>query len=97
MLYKDRLKAICLLNQQKMFDDPHDEPLVGMAHDQVMNIYWVFSEYAVYKYQVDNEARHIWKIYLEQEEFELAKHYCAEQPEAELETDNFGTRTGSSI
>jgi len=82
MLYKDRLKAICLLNQQKMFDDPHDEPLVGMAHDQVMNIYWVFSEYAVYKYQVDNEARHIWKIYLEQEEFELAKHYCAEQPEA---------------
>ena len=85
MLYKDRLKAICLLNQQNVFEEPHDGTygdFVGMSHDQVMNIYWVFTEYAVFRYEVDNEARHIWKIYLEQENFELAKKYCEGQPEA---------------
>ena len=53
-----------------MFDDPVSTDhgaLVGMAHDQMKNMFWVYTEYAVYKYQVNNEGRHVWKIYLEQE------------------------------
>ena len=86
ILYKDRVKGVCLLNDQSVFDDDdHDGTygkLVGLAHDQSKNIYWVFTEYAVYKYQVCNEARHVWKIYLEQGEYNLAMRHCGEDPAA---------------
>ena len=86
ILYKDRVKGVCLLNEQSVFDDDdHDGTygkLVGLAHDQMKNIYWVFTEYAVYKYQVCNEARHVWKIYLEQGEYNLAMRHCGEDPAA---------------
>ena len=84
MLYKDRLKGVCLLNEQSVFDDVHDGSygaLVGMAHDQMKNIFWVWSEYAVYKYSVVNEARHVWKIYLDQGQYNLAMRHCGDQPE----------------
>ena len=59
-----------MLNEQTVFDDPVSTDhgaLVGMAHDQMKNMFWVYTEYAVYKYQVNNEGRHVWKIYLEQD------------------------------
>ena len=85
ILYKDRVKGVCLLNEQFVFDDEHDGTygkLVGLAHDQMKNIFWVFTEYAVYKYEVSNEARHVWKIYLEQSQYNLAMRHCGENPEA---------------
>ena len=85
ILYKNRLRVICLLNKQDVFDDHHDYmygALVGMAHDQKKNIYWVYTEYAVYKYQVVNEGRHVWRIYLEKGQYEKARRCCGDDPEA---------------
>ena len=103
MLYKDRLKAVCLLNEQSVFDDHHDGTfgsLIGMAHDQTKNIFWVWSDYAVYKYSVVNESRlvfidqlehnnidqshcrHVWRIYLDQGQYNLAMRHCSDNPEA---------------
>ena len=85
MLFKDRVKGVCLLNEQSVFDDSYDGTyggLVGLAHDQVKNIYWAFTEYAVYKYQVVNETRHVWRVYLEQGQFNLAMRHCGDQQAA---------------
>lgn len=85
LLYPDRVKGVCLLNEQVVFDDvynPSHGKLVGIAHDQVKNVYWAFTDYAVFKYMVVNESRHIWKIYLQQGKFELATKHSSSQPDA---------------
>jgi len=84
-LYPDRVRAVCLLNEQVVFDDSYDGTygvLVGLSHDQIRNVYWSFTEYAVYKYQVVNESRHVWRIYLEQGQFSLAMRHCDNEPSA---------------
>ena len=43
---------------------------------QVKNLYWAFTDYAVYKYKVVDESRNIWRIYLEQGKFDLAIKHC---------------------
>ena len=86
ILYKNKLRGICLLNQQEIFVDQHDGTLVGMAQDQMKNIFWVYTEYAVFKYQVSNEGRHVWRIYLDLGMFEeagrLAQMHANDQPDA---------------
>ena len=86
ILYKNKLRGVCLLNDQEIFVDKHDGTLVGMAQDQMKNIFWVYTEYAVFKYQVSNEGRHVWRIYLDQEMFaeaaRLAQMHASDQPEA---------------
>ena len=86
ILYKNKLRGICLLNDQEIFVDQHDGTLVGMAQDQMKNIFWVYTEYSVFKYQVSNEGRHVWRIYLDQEKFReaerLAQMHAHDQPEA---------------
>ena len=86
ILYKNKLRGICLLNDQEIFVDQHDWTLVGMSQDQMKNIFWVYTEYAVLKDQVSNEGRHVWRIYLDQEMFaeaaRLAQMHASDQPEA---------------
>ena len=82
ILYKNRLKGVCLLNDQEVFVDQHDGALVGMAQDQMKNIFWVFTDYAVFKYQVSTEGRHVWRIYLDQDRFDEAMIHVSDQPEA---------------
>jgi len=85
MLYKDAVKGVCLLNEQVVFEDVYDGTyggLVGLAHDQVKNIYWAFTEYGVYRYQVTHENRHVWRVYLEQGQFSLAMRHCGDNPAA---------------
>ena len=86
ILYKNKLRGVCLLNDQEIFVDQHDGTLVGMAQDQMKNIFWVFTEYSVFKFQVSNEGRHVWRIYLDKEMFveadRLAQMHASDQPEA---------------
>jgi len=82
-LFADRVRAVCTLNEQVVFDDEYDGTyggLVGLSHDQARNVYWSFTEYGVYKYQVVNESRHVWRIYLEQGQFALASRHCDSDP-----------------
>jgi len=84
-LFPDRIRAVCTLNEQVVFDDEYDGTyggLVGLSHDQAKNIYWTFTEYAVYRYQVVSESRHVWRIYLEQGQFALATQHCDNDPQA---------------
>ena len=46
------------------------------------NLYWAYTDYAVYKYKVVDESRNIWRIYLEQSKFDLAIKHCNDKPAA---------------
>ena len=84
---------------QVVFDDEYDGTyggLVGLSHDQSKNIYWTFTEYAVYRYlffshnpelipdnryQVVSESRHVWRIYLEQVAYTVVHHIVSSKDE----------------
>ena len=56
--------------------------LFELLYYQVKNIYWAFTEYAVYKYQVVNETRYVWRVYFEKGQFNLAIRHCGDQQAA---------------
>ena len=39
---------------------------------------WTFTDYAMFRYMVTDESRHIWHIYMQQNQFEMALHYCGD-------------------
>ncbi|KAK2189905.1 hypothetical protein NP493_94g03000 [Ridgeia piscesae] len=83
ILYPNRLKAICVLNQQLIYDEGFPDKfgkLVNMCKDPVKGTVWAFSKSSVYKYKIIREARDVWQMYLDQEQFELAKKYCKDNP-----------------
>ncbi|XP_054719566.1 vacuolar protein sorting-associated protein 18 homolog [Uloborus diversus] len=83
VLFRDRIKAICVVNEQLVFDDAFTETygsLKGIVKDQEKNSIWVFSDMAIYRYKVTKEDRYVWEVYLDKKEYELAKQYCKGDP-----------------
>ncbi|XP_014607285.1 PREDICTED: vacuolar protein sorting-associated protein 18 homolog isoform X2 [Polistes canadensis] len=83
LLYPDRVKGISLLNQDLIFEDIYNdtvEKLLNIVKDPVNRSIWAYSERAVFKYKVTKEDRNVWQVYLDKEEFELAKQYCKDNP-----------------
>ncbi|KAL4225031.1 Vacuolar protein sorting-associated protein 18 like protein [Mactra antiquata] len=79
LLFSDRLKAFCLLNEQVIYDEPFLETygkLMGLCKDPLKGMIWVYTSQKVFKYKVTREARDVWQMYLDKGEFELAKEYC---------------------
>lgn len=70
------VRGICLLNEQVVFQDELDSMVKGLSRDPVTGVIYVFSEYAVHKYDMDDEAKHIWKVYLERGNYEAALKYA---------------------
>lgn len=52
----------------------------GMCKDPIKNIIWIYFENAISKYKISNESKNVWKIYLNQEKFDLAKKYSIKDP-----------------
>lgn len=78
ILFKYGIKAICTLNNANIYEEYYSNKygnLLGMCKDPTKNIIWVYSERAVFKYKISNENKNVWKIYLSQKKFELAKKY----------------------
>ncbi|KAK7864534.1 hypothetical protein R5R35_007310 [Gryllus longicercus] len=83
LLYPDHVVGVSLLNQEPVFEDIYSETygkLVNIAKDPIKGTIWAFTEKAVFRYKVTQEERNVWKIYMEQGEFELAKQYCRDNP-----------------
>lgn len=78
--FRHCLKAICILNDltvyEEYFSNKHGH-IHGISKDPIKNIIWVYLERAVYRYKILNENKNIWKIYLEQKRFDLAKKYSS--------------------
>ncbi|KAK3096988.1 hypothetical protein FSP39_005437 [Pinctada imbricata] len=79
LLHQDRLKVMCVLNEQLIFDDIYAErfgKLIGLCKDPIRGSIWAFTSQNVFKYKVTREDRDVWQMYLDRDEFELAKDYC---------------------
>ena len=51
---------------QVVFDDVYDSQdgnIVGIAHDQMKNIYWAFTDYAIFRYKVGGGGKSNMKKY----------------------------------
>ncbi|XP_055900557.1 vacuolar protein sorting-associated protein 18 homolog isoform X1 [Biomphalaria glabrata] len=83
VLYPDCVKAISNLNEELVYDDPYPDRvgrLVGICKDVLKGTIWTFSANTVFKYKITKEDRDVWQMYLEKNEFELAKEYCKDNP-----------------
>ena len=54
--------------------------LVGMCKDPLRGSIWAFTSHAVFKYKIIRESRDVWQMYLDKEQFDLAKLYCRDNP-----------------
>ncbi|XP_065343009.1 vacuolar protein sorting-associated protein 18 homolog [Cloeon dipterum] len=75
-LYPDRIEAVCLLNEEKIFEDQFQTELsgklLGISKDSLKGYIWVYSEKSVFKYKVTQENRNMWKVFLDAGDFERA-------------------------
>lgn len=79
IVWPDKMRGLCILNNQVVYEGSIPEEcgkLVGISKDPIKGTIWVFAERGVFKYKVDREGRNVWRIYLDQGNYELAKKYC---------------------
>ncbi|CEI89322.1 Putative Vacuolar protein sorting-associated protein 18 homolog [Rhizopus microsporus] len=80
LLYKDRVRAICQLNDQIVYEEmipvAHGERVVGMTVDDIKKTFWIYTTLAMYELTINNEERDVWKLYLEKKKYNSALRYC---------------------
>lgn len=52
-----------------------NEKVRGLSVDPVRGTYWIYTNQSIFELSVDNETSDVWKIYLEQGQFEAALEY----------------------
>lgn len=80
ILFRHCIRAICILNNLTVYEEyfsPNYGNVHGMSKDPVRNIIWVYCKRAVFRYKIANENKNVWKIYLEQKRFDLARKYSS--------------------
>ncbi|KAL5007275.1 hypothetical protein ScPMuIL_016081 [Solemya velum] len=83
ILFPDRLKVVCVLNEQLIYDDFYADrlgKLVGLCKDPIRGTIWGYTTQGVFKYKVTREDRDVWQMYLDRGEFDLAQKYCRDNP-----------------
>ncbi|KAK2864365.1 hypothetical protein Q7C36_003519 [Tachysurus vachellii] len=84
LLLPDRVKAICTLNGQVVYEDIFPDKyglLKKIIKDPVGGLVWIYTEKAVFRYHIQRESRDVWQMYMNMKKFDLAKEYCKDRPE----------------
>ncbi|KAG2188073.1 hypothetical protein INT44_000824 [Umbelopsis vinacea] len=80
LLYKDRIRAICHLNDEIVYEEminlAANEHVVGLTMDETNGSPWVYTNLSLYELIIREESRDVWKIYLEKKQYDTALHYC---------------------
>ncbi|KAL5480113.1 hypothetical protein EMCRGX_G023735 [Ephydatia muelleri] len=82
LLFPDRVEAICVLNNEKVFEDKlnlksqRDRTFLQMCSDPVYGVAYVYTKFRVFAYTPYKEGRNTWKIYLDLGKYELALSYA---------------------
>lgn len=79
LLYSDHVTAVSLLNYQIVYEEYFAEQLgkfVDITRDIATNAIFACTGRNIFRFKVTNEHRHVWLLYLEKNEYELAKLYC---------------------
>ena len=80
VLFRQKIRAICILNTTKVYEEYLTSAygtVQGMTKDPIKNIIWVYCKRAVFRYKFYNENKNVWKIFLEQKRFDLARKYSS--------------------
>lgn len=80
VLFRHCIRAICILNDVTIYEEYFSTKygnILGMCKDAIKNVIWVYCERAIFRYKISNENKNIWKIYLDQKRFDLAKRYSS--------------------
>lgn len=83
LLYSDHVTALSLLNYQIVYEEYFDEQfgkLMNIVKDSSTETIYVHTGRNIFRYKVSNERRNVWRMYLDKNEFELAKQYSRENP-----------------
>ncbi|KAI8059195.1 Pep3/Vps18/deep orange family-domain-containing protein [Gongronella butleri] len=80
LLYKDRVRAICQLNDQIVYEEmipmSHGEHVLGLTVDDIKKTFWVYTSQSMYELVINNEERDVWQLYLEKSQYNMALQYC---------------------
>ncbi|KAI8370704.1 Pep3/Vps18/deep orange family-domain-containing protein [Radiomyces spectabilis] len=80
LLYKDRVRAICQLNDKIVYEEMiplnRGETVRGMTVDDIKKEFWIYTSAAIYELGIKNEERDVWKLYLEKKQYDTALQYC---------------------
>lgn len=83
LLYSDRVTAVSLINYQTVYEEYVAEQfgkLIDITKDVQTNTIFAYSVRNIFRFKVTSEHRHVWVLYLEKNEFELAKMYSRDNP-----------------
>lgn len=83
LLYTDHITAISLLNCQTVYEEYVAEQhgkLLDITKDHSTETIFAYSSKSIFRYKVTNERRNVWRMYLERNEFDLAKKYSRDNP-----------------
>lgn len=82
-MYSNRVKIVCLLNKELVHEDVYSEShgeLKCIIRDSKKRSVWTFTDKSVFRYKILKEERNVWRIYADQQKFDLAKEYCQSNP-----------------
>lgn len=81
--YSDHITAVSLLNYQTIYEEYFAEQfgkLLDIKKDVISDTIYAFTSKSIFRYKVSNERRNVWHMYLDKNEFELAKKYSRDNP-----------------
>lgn len=83
LLYSDHITAVSLLSYQTIYEEYFIEQygkLLDIKKDMLSDTIYAFTGKSIFRYKVSNERRNVWHMYLEKNEFELAKKFSRDNP-----------------
>lgn len=77
--HDNEVSVVSVLSEKVLVNDrlPGDSgDAVGICQDNVKGTIWLYTNRSIFKCKMDREDRNVWKTYLDQNNFEMAKKYC---------------------
>lgn len=83
--YSDHITGISLINHEVIYDEYFPDQygkLMSIVKDTKNGNVYTFSNKTIFRisYKKSNEMRNVWRMYLDKNEFELAKKYSRDNP-----------------
>lgn len=79
LLYKDRIRTVCLLNDeivQEEFLESSFGKVKRFIVDDYNHTYWFFSEKKIFEIIIEEEDKNVWKLFMEKKNFDAALAHC---------------------
>ena len=78
LVYDNCYQAICRIDETLVVETPFPPSIGrvwGVTTDPSTGAMWLFASAAVYEVYITDEARDVWKLYLDKQEYDLALQY----------------------